>query len=196
MQRAVRADHFAQRAIDAKAHTAVAFVGFDVDVAGAVTRGLHQQGVEHADDGRVCRGFQQVFHGGQLLHHAAQVGFAFHLAHHQGRARFRACITGPNALQQRGRVHMGEAVHRVAAQHLAPRPGVRCICMPQRQVPTIVLQQQLVGAGEGVGQRVAHGQLAGALSLRGKGGSTWSLGTGSTGVSGLSASFCRPCICS
>jgi len=39
-------------------------------------------------------------------------------------------------------------------------------------VPTIVFQQQLVGAGEGVGQRVAHGQLAGALSLRGKGGST------------------------
>ncbi len=48
----------------------VALVGLDVDVAGPVARGLRQQGVEHADDGRVVGGFQQVFHGGQLLHHA------------------------------------------------------------------------------------------------------------------------------
>ena len=94
-KRAVGADHFAQRAIDAKAHTAVALIGFDVDVAGPVPRGLHQQGVEHADDGRVGRGFQQVFHGGQLLHHAAQIGFAFHLAHHQGRARLGPRINWP-----------------------------------------------------------------------------------------------------
>ena len=47
-----------------------ALVGLDVDVAGAVARGLRQQRVEHADDGRVVVVFQQVFDGRQLLHHA------------------------------------------------------------------------------------------------------------------------------
>jgi hypothetical protein len=97
---------------------------------------------------------------------------------------------------QRGGVDHRKTIHRMAAQHLAPSPGMRGLGVPQGQVLSIVFQQQLVGAGEGVGQGMAHGQLAGALSLRGKGGSTWSFGTGSTGVSGLSASFCRPCICS
>jgi hypothetical protein len=82
VQRAVGLHHLAQRAVHAKAHAAVALVGLDVDVARAVARGLREQGVEHADDGRVVGGFQQVFHGGQLLHHAREVGVALDLAHH------------------------------------------------------------------------------------------------------------------
>jgi len=62
--------HLAQRAVDAEAHAGVALVGLDVDVAGAVACGLRQQRVEHADDGRVVRRFQQVFNGWQVLHHA------------------------------------------------------------------------------------------------------------------------------
>ena len=53
VQRAVGLHHLAQRAVDAEAHAGRALVGFDVDVAGAVLRGLRQQRVEHADDGRV-----------------------------------------------------------------------------------------------------------------------------------------------
>jgi hypothetical protein len=34
--------------------------------------------------------------------------------------------------------------------------------VPQRERVAIVLQQELVGAGKGVGQRTAHGYLAGA----------------------------------
>jgi hypothetical protein len=85
-KRAVGLHHFAQRAVDAKAHAAVALKGLDVDVAGAIARGLRQQGIEHADDGRVVGGFEQVFHGGQLLHHARQVGIALDFADHRGGA--------------------------------------------------------------------------------------------------------------
>ncbi|MNZ92510.1 hypothetical protein D3C78_1115370 [compost metagenome] len=70
MQGPVGLHDFAQVAVDAKAHAGMALVGLDVDVAGAVARGLGEQGVEHADDGRVVGGLQQVFHGRQVLHHA------------------------------------------------------------------------------------------------------------------------------
>ena len=70
MQRLVGLHHLAQRAVDTETHAAAAFIGFDVDVACAVFRGLRQQRVQHADDGRVVGRFQQVFHRRQFLHHA------------------------------------------------------------------------------------------------------------------------------
>ena len=210
MQRPVRADHFAQRAVYAKAHAGVALVGFYVYVAGAVARGLHQQGVEHADDGRVGRGFKQIFHSRQLLHHARQIGFALDLAHHQRRAGFGPGVTGADALRQRGCVGLLEMLHTVAAQHLAPWARRWRVVVPQRQLLAVVFQQQLVAAGKRIRQRMAHVQrprssgtglscvggltgCAGSL-LPGSGGSTWSLGTGNAGVPGLSDSVCKPCI--
>ena len=56
MQRAIRVDHVAQRAVNPKAHTGMALVGLNVDVTGTVAHCLGQQGVEHTDDGRVVRG--------------------------------------------------------------------------------------------------------------------------------------------
>ena len=89
--------------------------------------------------------------------------------------------------------------------------------MPQRQTLSIILQQQLVGAGKSVGQGVAHDQRAGARGevpaagagaepaddaaapwsgvepavarVVGKGGRVMVLETGSTGVAG----WCVPC---
>ena len=63
VQSAVGLHHFAQIAIDPKTYYRMALEGFDMDVAGAIARGLGQQGIEHADNGRVVRGFQQVFDG-------------------------------------------------------------------------------------------------------------------------------------
>ena len=60
MQRLARADHVAQAAVDAVAHHRMRLERLDVDVAGAVARGLGEQGVDHADDGRVVLGVEQV----------------------------------------------------------------------------------------------------------------------------------------
>ena len=159
VQRPVGLHHLAQRAVDAKAHGGMALVGLDVDVAGAIAGGLRQQRVEHADDGRVVRGFQQVFDGGQVLHHARQVGVALDLADHRRRARFALGIGGADALDQRiGRQRLQLAV-RVFAQHLADSAGHRVGMHQQREVARVFFQQELVAAGKGVRQGVTHRRL-------------------------------------
>ena len=76
-----------------------------MDVAGTVACGLGQERIEHADDGRVVRGFQQVFNGGQGLHHARQVHIGLHLADDGGGAGFTLGISSADALaQQLGRL--------------------------------------------------------------------------------------------
>ena len=57
MQGAIRLDHFAQRAVDAKSHTGMALIRFDMDITRPIARSLGQQGIEHADDGRIVCGF-------------------------------------------------------------------------------------------------------------------------------------------
>ena len=57
MQGTVRLHHFAQRAVDTKTHTGMPLIRFDMDIAGPVARSLGQQGIEHADDGRIVCGF-------------------------------------------------------------------------------------------------------------------------------------------
>ena len=157
MQSTVRLHHFAQGAVDTKTHTGVALIGLDVDVAGTVPCRLHQQGVQHADDGGVGRGFQQVFYGRQLLHHAGQIGFALDFTHHHGRTRLGTSVAGADALSQALRVELLKVVYHVHAQNLTPSARWRLRQVPQRQGSPIVLQQQLVRAGESVRQRVTHG---------------------------------------
>ncbi len=128
-----------------------------MDVAGAVARGLRQQRIEHADDGRVVRGFQQVLDRRQILHHARQIGVALDLADHGGGARFTLRVGRADALNQGLRAQRLQLVHRVFAHDFAHRAGARVGMHAQCQVTRLVLQQQLVGAGKGVGQRVAHG---------------------------------------
>ena len=57
MQGAVGLNHFAQVAIDSEAHARVTLVGLDVNVAGAISGCLSEEGVEHANDGRIVAGF-------------------------------------------------------------------------------------------------------------------------------------------
>ena len=119
MQRAIRFDDFAQRAIHAKANAGVALVRLDMDVACAIARGLRQQRVEHADDGGVVRRFEQILDGRQVLHHARQIGIALDLAHHGGGAGFALCIGGADALDQHVRwVHL-DVVHAKFSTHFA-----------------------------------------------------------------------------
>ena len=150
----------------------MALIRFNVDVAGTVARRLRQQRVEHADDGRVVSGLQQVFHGGQLLHHARQVSIALHLAHHCSGAAIAPALRGvgrADALGQLGRGVAVELARGMHAHHFAqgrqPLQGQRlfgfgaCIVRArpvQAQGIAFLLQQQQVFAGEGVGQRVSH----------------------------------------
>ena len=152
--------HFAQRAVHPEAHTRMALVGLDVDVTRAVACGLRQQCVEHPDDGRVACGFEQVFHRRQVLHHARQVGVALYLTHHSGGAGFALGIGGADALGQGVGVGGLQGGNRVAAHHLAAGAGIGCGTVPEgqdrRTGVTVFLQQQLVGAGKGVGKGVSH----------------------------------------
>ena len=53
MQSPIRLHHFAQRAINSKAHARCALVGLDVNITGAIARCLRKQRIEHTDDGRI-----------------------------------------------------------------------------------------------------------------------------------------------
>ena len=156
MQRPVGLHHFTQIAIDPKAHHRMALEGFDMDIAGAVARRLREQGIEHADDGRVVRGFEQVFDGGQLLHHAREVGLALDFADDGGRAGFALRVGSADALRQGLRAVGLQRLHRVFAQDLAQGGGIGVGVQVQHQLLRRVLQQKLVAACKRVGQRVAH----------------------------------------
>ena len=88
MQRAIGLHHLAQRAVYPKSHTRMPLVRLDVNVAGAVARGLGQERVQHANNRRIVRGVKQVGNRGQLLHDARQVSVGFNLVYHRRRAGF------------------------------------------------------------------------------------------------------------
>ena len=131
-------------------------IGFDVNVAGAIACGLGEQGVEHADDGRVVRGLQQVFNGRQLLHHAAEVGVALHLAHHRRCAGLALGIGCADTLRQCACAMALHLSHRIFAQRLANACGQGCWLHMQGQALCILFQQQLLAACKSIGQRITH----------------------------------------
>ena len=166
MQRSVGLHHLAQCAVHPKAHAAVAFIRLNVDVAGPVPCGLGEQGVEHADDGRIITGFQQVFDRGQLLHHARQVGFGLDFADHGGcggrAVGLPARIGLVDALQQvvKAAVLHLKIDHAEFAGHLGQCRAVTLMAPGQGVGVTVVFQQQSAGFGKGVRQWVAHGLTA------------------------------------
>ena len=126
----------------------VALVGLDVDVAGAVLGGLRQQRVEHADDRRVVRGFEQVLDRRQVLHQARQVDRALDLADHRRRARLAAGVDRRDALRQRGRGLALESRDVVQAQHLRQRRRRRPLAAHSDELLAVVFEQQRVRLGE------------------------------------------------
>ena len=130
MQGAVGLHDFAQIAVHAKAHAGVALVRLDMDIRCAVARSLREQGIEHADDGRVVGGFQQVFHGGQVLHHACQIGIRLDLADHHGGAGVALCIGRTDAMGQRGGVQQLPALYAMFALHFGNRRPVGLRAVP------------------------------------------------------------------
>jgi hypothetical protein len=137
-------------------------IGFDVDVAGALACGLAEQSVEQTDDGRVIRGFEQVFHGRQLLQQAAQIGIVFDFAGDSGRRRIAERISLRDALAQRGRFQLlrlrAEPLGCCPAHGFAPRTGLGLAGKVQRATRSIALHQQMMAASEAVGQGVALAQ--------------------------------------
>ena len=89
------------------------------------------------------------------MHHARQIGLALDLGDHRGGARSSTRIGRADALGQALCVQVLPLPHRVQAQYLAPSPWVGLVAVPQRQLLTVVFQQQLVAAGKGVGKREA-----------------------------------------
>jgi len=161
VQSSVGLHHFAQAPVDAKANRRVLLVGLDVDIAGSIARGLGEQRIEHANDGRVVLSLEQVFDGGQLLHHARQVHIGLYLADHGGCARFALRIGAADVLHQ---IRLGQILDRqwqvalgVLAHHLADCRAVAARAKPQSQPGRVLAQQQSVAACEGVRQQVAHG---------------------------------------
>ena len=106
-------------------------------------------------------GLEQVFDRRQLLHHARQVDRALDLADHGGRARLAAGIGHGDAVGQRGGGLALERVDVVQAQHLGQRRQRHGLGRPQHEPLAVVLEQQRVRLGEGVGQGVAgaHGSV-------------------------------------
>ncbi len=141
MQCAVGLHDFAQVAVHAKAHAGMALVGLDVDVAGAVARGLREQGVEHADDGRVVGRLQQVLDRRQLLHHAREVGVGLDLADHQGSAGLALRVGGADAVGQRARVQHLPALHRMPALDFGQGLPVGRGAVPEQGLVAVVLDQ-------------------------------------------------------
>ncbi|MNS74569.1 hypothetical protein D3C72_1080500 [compost metagenome] len=156
VQCAVRLHHFAQGAVNAKAHARMALIGLDMDVAGSITRGLGQQGVEHADDGRITCGFQQVLHRRDVLHHARKIGAFLHFADHGGGVRFAVRVGSADALGQLGIGQLGQMLDRKLAQHLGQCGAIGHRAVPQQVLAGIFFQQQLAAARKGIGQGMAH----------------------------------------
>ena len=85
-----------------------------MDVGRAFARGLREQGVDHADDGRVVLAFQQVLDGGDVLHQARQIDFAFDFIHHlRGTASLRVVRLGSGLFE----LFRGDHVQPHRAEH-------------------------------------------------------------------------------
>ena len=98
MQCALRLDHVAQHAVDAKAHHRAGFIGFDMDVRGILAQGLGQQRVDQADDRRIIFGFQQIADFRQFLGQLPQVKILLHVVHQARGVVIRARINLGQAL--------------------------------------------------------------------------------------------------
>ena len=125
MQRLARADHVAQATVDAVAHHRMRLERLDVDVAGAVARGLGEQGVDHADDGRVVLGVEQVRDFRHLVHQPVQVDLVLGRADHGGGV---AGGVGVGRRQQGLQLGVGGLAQRhraMAAAHFGDGPGRR-----------------------------------------------------------------------
>ncbi|MPM69640.1 hypothetical protein SDC9_116588 [bioreactor metagenome] len=88
-------------------------------------------------------------------------------------------------MRQRRCVQLHQLVHLVLAQHLGHCAHVGRQAVPQHQLVAIVLQQQLVGAREGIGQGMAHGRSV-WLTV----GVTWKTVVGSAAYCGLKLGSC------
>ena len=119
-----------------------------MNVAGTVTCSLGQQGIQHADDGRVIAGFQQILNRGQVLHHARQVGVALHLANHSRSVGFAIGIGRRDALEQRIYGLMCHMLYSVFTCDFADATQETAAVQPQSQLVPIFLQQHLLGTGK------------------------------------------------
>src|SRR3546814_4875055 len=75
MQCATRADDIAQGSVDPVAHNGMRLERLYMYVAGTIARSLSEQRVDHADDGRIVAGLEQVFDLRHVLHQAIKIDF-------------------------------------------------------------------------------------------------------------------------
>jgi len=80
----VRLGDVLQSAVQAKTHDGTRLERFDVNVGCVVTHGLRQQRIDHANDGCVVFGFQQVGRFGQVVQQHGQVHVLFRIVQQHG----------------------------------------------------------------------------------------------------------------
>ncbi len=83
--RLLRRQHFAQHAVDAKAHDEAILVRLDMDVGRAFLDRFGQQRVDQADDRRVVLAFEQVFRFRQFIGERLQIDALVEIADHRAR---------------------------------------------------------------------------------------------------------------
>ena len=167
VQGAVGLGDIDEHAVAAKAHDGIAFVGFDVDVAGGLAHGLGEERVDHADDRRVVLGFEEVFDGGQLGHELGEVDFLAHVVDHRGGVAVGAGIGFGQPCLEGGAAEVFDA-QRLAEGASDFGEGFEVGAFAQQQfgvVGALPGDEAAVGLGEGVGQgRGAHGLRASVAS--------------------------------
>jgi hypothetical protein len=76
-----RRHHVAQHAIDAIADHRAVFIGFQMNVGGALAQALRQQRVDQPDDRRVVFRFEQIADGRNVLRQRGEVNLLFQVVH-------------------------------------------------------------------------------------------------------------------
>ncbi|MNU57728.1 hypothetical protein D3C71_468530 [compost metagenome] len=164
MQGLARRHHIAQGAVHAVAHHGVGFERFDVDIAGAVARGLREQRIDHADDGRVVLRLQQVRHLGHVLQQAVQVDLVFRHAH-DGRGVLRMTVGRRQQRLQSLVIDLRERDVAMAAADLAHGPIGRARADGQLRLPPAQRQDRALRASPGIGQGMpAHRSVSGSTA--------------------------------
>ena len=140
------------------------FEGLDVDVAGAIARGLREQRVDHADHGRIVLRFQQVRHLGHVLQQAVQINLVFRHAHH-GRGIFGMAVRRRQQGFQRLVVHLRQRHVAMAAPNFPHCPFWRARADRQLHLARAQRQHGPLRARPGVGQGVrAHRSDSGSTA--------------------------------
>ena len=190
VQRALRLDHVAQRAVHAKAHHRARLERLDVDVGRILAQRLRQERIDQADDRRVVLAFQQVGHLGDVLRQLPQIHPLLHVVDQIGRLVFAARIGLRQSLLERfRRQHLRLQRALQDAPHLGQRRRLGPLAQPDLDfIADAPSRHHPARPGKPVGQqrgklRIRNGGSGGVHGVhRDAGDCGWPADAGSVGL--------------